>query len=154
VRYDISFDSAKRRWYMDASWKQPRRTPPALEALRQQPSFGLDLNADHVAGWVLDPSGNPVGDPTTIPLELAGLPASTRDRHLRAAVTEVIRHAKATGCRSIVVENLDFADARHTSRERGGRGKRGRRFRRAIHGIPPASSATCWSGWRPAPACG
>ncbi len=26
VRYDLSFDAAKHRWYVDASWQQPKRT--------------------------------------------------------------------------------------------------------------------------------
>ncbi len=136
VRYDLSFDPDKRRWYLDTSWQQPRRIPPTLEALRQQPSFALDLNADHLAGWVLDPSGNPVGDPATISLQLAGLPATTRDGRLRAAVAQAVRAAKEAGCRSIVVEDLDFADVRHSGRERLGRGRRGKRFRRTIAGIP------------------
>ncbi len=136
VRYDLSFDPTNRRWYLAASWQQPKCTPPTLEVLRQQPSFVLDLNADHLAGWVLDPSGNPVGDPATIPVELAGLPATTRGGRLRAAVTQAVRAANAAGCHSIVIENLDFADVRHSGRERLGRGRRGKRFRRAIAGIP------------------
>ncbi len=136
VRYDITFDPAKHRWYADASWQQPKRTPPSLAELRQYPSLNLDLNADHLAGWILDPCGNPVGDPATIPLQLAGLPTTTRDGRLRAAVAQAIQAAKAAGCRSIVVENLDFTDARHSGRERLGRGRRGKRFRRIIAGIP------------------
>jgi hypothetical protein len=34
------------------------------------------------------------------------------------------------------VENLNFADARHTGRETLGRGRRGKAFRRTISGIP------------------
>jgi len=55
VRYDIAFDPDKRRWYLDASWKQPKRTTPTLEELRQQPSFSLDLNADHLAAYRTPP---------------------------------------------------------------------------------------------------
>jgi hypothetical protein len=36
----------------------------------------------------------------------------------------------------VVVENLDFADARATGRETLGRGARGKRLRRAVAGIP------------------
>jgi hypothetical protein len=40
------------------------------------------------------------------------------------------------GCRSITVEDLDFADVRQAGRETLGRGRRGKRFRRAVAGIP------------------
>jgi len=136
VRYDIAFDPARARWYLDASWQLPRAAAPSLEGLRRQRALGVDLNAGHLDCWVIDPAGNPVGPPRTIPLELAGLPASTRDGHLRGAVSAVLRITQATGCRSIVVENLDFADARQTGREALGRGRRGRRFRRVVSGIP------------------
>jgi IS605 OrfB family transposase len=138
VRYDLQFDPVKGtgRWFLHASWRLPARPVPALEELRLHPTLGVDLNADHLAGWVLDPSGNPIGAPNTIPLDLDGQPASTRDGRLRAAVTEVMRLAKASGCHSVVVENLNFADARRTGRETLGRGKRGRRFRRVVAGMP------------------
>ena len=71
-----------------------------------------------------------------IPLELDGQPASTRDGRLRAAVAELLRLATAHDCRSLTVENLDFADARRTGRETLGRGTRGRHFRRIVSGIP------------------
>ena len=140
VRYDISLDSAKGggkgRWYVDASWRLPPRPVPSLQALRQHPSLGVDLNADHLAAWVLSPAGNPLGEPHTIPLELDGQPTPTRDGRLRAAVADLLRLATANGCCSITVENLDFADARHTGRETLGRGARGRAFRRIVSGIP------------------
>jgi hypothetical protein len=136
VRYDLSFDPARRRWYLDASWQVPRTTPPPLDELRLERALGVDLNAGHLDCWVLDPCGNPLGPPRTIPLGLAGLPASTRDGHLRAAISASICIAQAAGCGSIVVENLDFADARQAGREALGRGRRGRRFRRVVSGIP------------------
>jgi hypothetical protein len=136
VRYDISFKAANNRWYLDASWRLTRVAPPKLEELRQHQTFNVDLNADHLAGWVLDPCGNPVGTPHTIPLDLDGQPASARDGRLRAAVATVIRLAAAHGCRSISVEDLDFADVRRLGRETLGRGRRGKRFRRAVAGIP------------------
>jgi hypothetical protein len=136
VRYDISFNAENNRWYLDASWRLPEVHPPSLAALRQHQTFAVDLNADHLAGWVLDPSGNPVGTPHTIPLDLDGQPASTRDGRLRAAVATVIRLAAAHDCQSITVEDLDFADARQVGREARGRGRRGKRFRRAVAGIP------------------
>jgi len=142
VRYDISLDPAKGggtgkgRWHLDASWRLPARPVPALDELRQQRSLGVDLNADHLAGWILNPAGNPLGQPHTILLDLDGQPASTRDGRLRAAVAELLRLANAHGCRSLTVENLDFADARHTGRETLGRGRRGKAFRRVVAGIP------------------
>ena len=142
VRDDISLDPAKGggtgkgRWRLDASWRLPARPVPPLDELRQQHSLGVDLNADHLAAWVLDPAGNPRGEPHTIPLDLDGQPASTRDGRLRAAVAELLRLAKANGCRSLSVENLGFADARHTGRETLGRGRRGKAFRRVVSGMP------------------
>jgi hypothetical protein len=138
VRYDIHLDPTRSmgRWYLDANWQLPRVEPPSLEELRRHRMFNIDLNADHLAGWVLDPSGNPVGAPHTIPLDLDGQPASVRDGRLRAAVAACIQQAKASGCRAITVENLDFADARQVGREALGRGARGKRFRRTISGIP------------------
>jgi len=136
VRYDLFFDPARGRWYADASWRLPARQVPSLEELRQDRTLAVDLNAGHLDGWVLDPSGNPVGEPATIALDLDGLPASTRDGRLRAAVATIVQLARANGCRSMVVENLDFADARHTGRETLGRGARGKAFRRIVAGIP------------------
>jgi hypothetical protein len=136
VRYDLFFDPARGRWYADASWRLPARRVPSLEALRQDRTVAVDLNAGHLDGWVLDPSGNPVGEPATIALDLDGLPASTRDGRLRAAVAAIIRLAKAHGCRSITVEHLDFADARQVGRETLGRGARGKAFRRTVAGMP------------------
>ena len=142
VRYDISLDPAKGggtgkgRWHLDASWRLPARPVPSLDELRQHRSLGVDLNADHLAAWILTPAGNPLGEPHTIPLDLDGQPTSTRDGRLGAAVAELLRLAKAHGCRSLTVENLDFADARRTGRETLGRGRRGKTFRRVVAGMP------------------
>jgi hypothetical protein len=142
VRYDLSLDPAKGggtgkgRWHLDASWRLPAPPVPSLDELRQHRSLGVDLNADHLAAWILNPAGNPLGEPHTIPLDLDGQPASTRDGRLRAAVAELLRLAKAHGCRTLTVENLDFADARHTGRETLGRGRRGKAFRRVVAGMP------------------
>jgi hypothetical protein len=136
VRYDISLDAAKGRWYLDASWQIKPAQPPSLEELQQQRAVGVDLNADHLACWTLDGSGNPSGQPHTIPLEVGGLPASARDGRLQSAVATLMRLATSGGCRSIVIEDLDFADVRQAGREALGRGRRGKRFRRVIAGIP------------------
>jgi hypothetical protein len=89
---------------------------------------------------VLAPDGNLSGVPFTIPLELAGLPATTRDGRVRAAVSALIAAAKQAGARAVVIEDLDFARAREQGREETGdrpsRGRRGRGFRRLVAGIP------------------
>jgi hypothetical protein len=136
VAYTIWLDPGRGRWYLDSSWQLPVRPVPSLEALRQYPAFAVDLNADHLDGWALDAAGNPVGLPRTIPLDLDEQPTSARDGRLRAAVAEVVHLARQHGCRSIVVEDLNFADARQAGRERFGRGARGRRFRRVVAGMP------------------
>jgi hypothetical protein len=136
VRYDIWFDPTRRRWYLDASWRPVILPVPTLSELDGQRRLAVDLNADHLACWALTSDGNPLGGPQTIPLTLAGLPASTRDGRLRAAISELLAVAKAHGCQVVAVEDLDFTDARQIGREHGGHGRRGRRFRRAVSGIP------------------
>jgi hypothetical protein len=136
VRYDISYQPDRDRWYLHASWRIPRGTPPNLQELRRQRALGVDLNARHLDAWVLDVSGNPVGPPHTVPLELDGQPASTRDGYLREAISTILRLAIANDCRSLIVEDLDFTDARQTGRESLGRGRRGKRLRRVVVGIP------------------
>jgi hypothetical protein len=111
-----------------------------LHQLRRHPVLAVDLNAGHLAAWVIDPSGNPAGPPQTVPLHLAGLATATRDGRLRAAITELISAAKASGCAAIVAGNLDFQQARTQGREDSGprpsRGRRGRAYRRLVAGIP------------------
>ncbi|MEU1596815.1 hypothetical protein ABZ468_29190 [Streptomyces sp. NPDC005708] len=139
VRYDIVYDPARGRWYLDASWSCDPvvlPTPKEIQASGER-LLGIDLNADHLAAYLLDPHGNPIGEPITVPLELSG-PASTRDGRLRTAVTELIRIAKEHGCAGIAVENLGFDDARAVGRETMGRGGRGKTFRRTVAGIPTA----------------
>jgi hypothetical protein len=142
VRYDISRDPARQRWYLDASWRTSPVPAPALEDLRRAPVLAGDLNCGHLAAWTLTPDGNPAGPPVTIPLVLAGLPASQRDGRLRGAISAVIRLARQRGCRAVGIEDLDFADARDQGRERHGsrpsRGRRGRRYRALVSGIPTA----------------
>lgn len=113
-----------------------------LEQLRQQNVVAVDVNAGHLAVTVLDRDGNRLGTPYTIDLSLAGLPSTTRDGHLREAITRIIDTARNYAAAAVVIEDLDFADARAEGRERHGnrpaRGKRGRSFRRQIAGIPTA----------------
>jgi IS605 OrfB family transposase len=78
----------------------------------------------------------------TVSLALSGLPASQRDGRLRAAISAVIALARERGCQAIVIEDLDFADAREQGRERHdgrpSRGPRGRSYRALVSGIPTA----------------
>ena len=116
--------------------------PPSLEDLRDQPVLAIDVNAGWLAAMVVDASGNPLRGPLTIPLEVTHLPASTRDGHLRQAISQLLGIAKKSGCGAVVIENLDFAEARSTGRDhtarRPSRGRRGRRFRGLVAGIPTA----------------
>ncbi|HKH51559.1 MAG TPA: hypothetical protein VKA77_07150 [Mycobacterium sp.] len=136
VRYDIGFDPARGRWYLHASWKTGPEPAPGLEKLRRHRVLGVDLNDGHLAGCVLDGSGNPLGAPVSFAMPTAGLRASRRDGRVRAAITAVLEHAQQHNCAAIVVENLDFTDARATGRETLGRGARGKRLRRTVAGIP------------------
>jgi IS605 OrfB family transposase len=142
VRYDIAPDPASGRWYLDASWRPPARPAPPLGELRQAPVVAVDLNAGHLAAAVIMADGNILGVPFTVPLELAGLPAATRDGRLRAAISGLLALAQAHGARAIVIEDLDFTQARTEGREQSGnrpsRGRHGKAFRRAVSGIPTA----------------
>lgn len=138
VRYDLSVDAARGRWYLDASWAITAQQPAELDQLRQGRVLGVDLNADHLASCVLDSSGNPVAHPVTIGVDVRGLRASRRDGRIRAAITALLDTAGQHGCSAVVVENLNFADARSTGRETMGRGQRGKTFRRTVAGIPTA----------------
>ena len=142
IRYDITFDPGKGRWYLDASWTAAPAPAVPLAELRQRPVLAVDLNHGHLAAWVITPDGNAQGGPVTVPLMLAGLPRSQRDGRLRAAISTLIRLARQRGCHAIAVEDLDFADARAQGRDRAGRrpsrGRRGRGFRRLVAGLPTA----------------
>jgi IS605 OrfB family transposase len=142
VRYDISLDPGRGRWYLDASWKTPAIEPVTLTQARQGTVVAVDVNAGHLAVAVLGPDGNQAGVPYTIGLPLAGLPSSTRDGRLRAAITTILATAREHRASAVVIEDLDFADARCQGRERAGsrpsRGRRGRAFRHQVAGIPTA----------------
>jgi hypothetical protein len=142
VRYDISHDPGRGRWYADASWRTPARPAPSLASLTAAPVVAVDVNAGHLAVAVVASDGNVTGVPFTIPLELAGLPATARDGRVRAAISRLIATAKQAGARAVAIEDLDFAEARAEGREKTGnrpsRGKRGKAFRRLVAGIPTA----------------
>ncbi|MCY9784844.1 hypothetical protein KIK06_13185 [Nocardiopsis sp. EMB25] len=139
VRYDLTHDVERGRWYVDVSWAVENPTPPTPDELSAQGVrlLGVDLNADHLAACVLDSHGNPVGALFTVPLELTG-PTNIRDGRLRAAISQLIRLDHQHGCAGVAIENLGFTDARQTGRETMGRGRRGKTFRRTVAGIPTA----------------
>jgi hypothetical protein len=142
VRYDIAWCPEQGRWYLDASWKTPSTEVPQLDELRRHPVLAVDLNAGHLAAVVIDPSGNPVGAPVTVPLDLRGHPRPTRDGHLRGAISRLLALADAAHCQAVVIEDLDFTDNRTLGKEHHGnrpsRGRPGRSFRRTVAGIPTA----------------
>src|SRR5450759_3637510 len=82
VTYRISFDPDRGRWYLQASWAvaKPEHVPTLVQLARSGPVLGVDLNEGHLAAWVVDPSGNPVGEPLTVPLVVTGLPQADRGR--------------------------------------------------------------------------
>jgi IS605 OrfB family transposase len=96
--------------------------------------LGVDLNVDHLAAWALDRTGNPIAKPCYIPLKLDILRASTRDGHLRAAISTLLQFATAQGVGAIAVEELSFASERAVSRE-----TYNKQFRRTMHGFPTAA---------------
>jgi hypothetical protein len=140
VTYRISFDPTKDRWYLHASWSIPKpdHVPTATQLARSGQVLAVDVNEGHLAAWVVDLSGNPVGNPLTIPLVLDGLLATTRDARVRDAISTLIHTAQLHGCVALAVENLDFAEARTTGRETMGLGRRGKKLRRTVSGLPTA----------------
>ena len=146
VRYDISYDPDRGRWYLDASWKTTPAPAPSLGELRTGRVLGVDLNDGHLAACVLDVSGNPIGEPVSIEVVTAGLRAARRDGRVRAAITDLLDHAQHHNCSALVIENLNFADTRATGRETLGRGHRGKRLRRTVSGIPTARFRTRLTG--------
>jgi hypothetical protein len=136
IRYDITLDPDRRRWYLHASWKLRPKPIPSVEEVVAEGVVAVDLNADHLACWSIDQHGNPVGAPVTIPLQLAGLPETARDGRLRAAISQVCALARSQGVRAVAIEDLDFADTRAAGRETLGRRRPGKRRRDSIAGIP------------------
>jgi hypothetical protein len=92
------------------------------------------VNAGHLAVAVVTPDGNALGAPRTVPLILDGLPAPARDGRLRNAVSDLIATAREHGARAIVIEDLDFAEARAEGRGRS-------------RASPPGSCATGSPRW-------
>jgi IS605 OrfB family transposase len=130
VAYRIHLNTVAGRWYLDASWTRKDLPVIPLDALRAGGVVGVDTNADHLAAWLLDEHGNPMGAPHRFDYDLSGT-ASHRDAQLRHALTQLLHWARATGVQAIAIEDLDFTDSK--TREKHGRKKR---FRQLISGIP------------------
>jgi IS605 OrfB family transposase len=140
VRLDIDLTTDRKgreKVMLRIAWIRPSQPALSLSQARAGGLVGVDLNADHLAAARLDEGGNPVGQPVRIPLELDGLPASTRDARLREAITALLRFAQSTGARAVAVEELGFTE--ETSREKHGRNKP---FRRLLSGFPTLSFRT------------
>ncbi len=132
VAYRIHHNPVTGRWYVDASWQRKSIPVVPLEAVRSGALIGVDMNADHLAAWRLDPHGNPIGAPRTFSYQLDGT-ADHRDAQLRHALSGLLHWAQRNGVSAIGVEDLDFTDSK--TRERHGRR---RRFRQLISGMPTA----------------
>uniref|UniRef100_A0AAU2VSB0 Transposase n=1 Tax=Streptomyces sp. NBC_00008 TaxID=2903610 RepID=A0AAU2VSB0_9ACTN len=130
VAYRIHHDTTRGRWYLTASWQRPVVQTIPLEAARAKGVIGVDTNADHFAAYLLDPHGNPVGEPHRFGYDLTGT-ASRRDAQLRHALTQLLHWATQSGVTAIAIEDLDFSADK--TREKHGRRKR---FRQLISGIP------------------
>jgi IS605 OrfB family transposase len=130
VAYRIHFSPDKQRWYLDAAWQRQQVPTVSLEALRAGELVGVDMNADHLAAWRLDPHGNPIGAPRTFGYDPSG-GADRRDAQVRHTLTRLLHWVINNGGKAIAVEDLDFTDS--TTREKHGRR---RRFRQVISGIP------------------
>lgn len=130
VAYRIHLNTVSGRWYLDTSRTRKDLPVIPLDALRAGGVVGVDTNADHLAAWLLDEHGNPMGAPHRFDYDLSGT-ASHRDAQLRHALTQLLHWARATGAQAIAIEDPDFTDSK--TREKHGRKKR---FRQLISGIP------------------
>jgi len=129
VAYRITYDPARARWYLTASWQLTPIQAVPLEAARAHGLIGVDMNADHLAAWRLDVHGNPVGAPRRFDYDLTGT-AQHRDAQIWHALIRLLHWAKRHGL-SIAIEDLDFQAEK--TREKHGRRKR---FRQLISGMP------------------
>ncbi|MDX3136520.1 transposase [Streptomyces europaeiscabiei] len=130
IAYRIHLDTGRDRWYLTASWQIPPTPAIPLEAALATGVIGVDMNADHLAAWLLDTHGNPTGSPRRFFYDLTGT-GGHRDAQVRHALTRLLHWTRACGVQAIAVEDLDFAAEK--TREKHGRRKR---FRQLISGMP------------------
>ena len=144
VRLDVDLTTERRgreKVMLRIAWVRPAVPALTLQQARLGGLVGVDLNADHLAAARLDETGNPIGRPVRIPLELDGLTTTTRDARLREAITALLTLVEESGARAIAVEELGFTD--DTTREKHGRN---RRFRRLLSGFPTLAFSTRLAG--------
>ncbi|MEV6381736.1 IS200/IS605 family accessory protein TnpB-related protein [Streptomyces sp. NPDC051773] len=130
IAYRIHHDTGRGRWYLTASWQIPPTPAIPIEAALVHGVIGVDMNADHLAAWRLDPHGNPTGGPRRFFYDLTGT-AQHRDAQVRHALTRLLHWAHSCGVTAIAVEDLDFTAEK--TREKHGRRTR---FRQLISGMP------------------
>jgi len=132
ITYTISHRyELKGRWYLDAAWTYQENESPSVHP-QLETRLGVDLNADHLAVWPIDRSGNPVGKPYRIPLNLKSLPSSTKDGRMCWAISQLLRLALKLNA-DLACENLGWAD--ETGRDDQ---IQGRAFRKTCSGFPTA----------------
>ena len=143
VRYELDYKFPVRNqnggWYLKASWAYERVPSPSLADLRWHRTLAVDLNADHVACCVLDGQGNPVGMPFDLEVlkedEHSKWTTGQKDAKVREVVKLIFEAARAHGCRSVTIENLNFSKYRKRGREAR---KFGKRTRKIVMGMPTA----------------
>jgi hypothetical protein len=96
VRYDISCDPGRGRWYLDASWKAAPVPAPSLGELRARPVVAVDVNHGHLAAVVIAADGNVLGVPATLAAAPAGAPPRN-DRSPRGSTGDRATRARAPG---------------------------------------------------------
>ena len=132
ITYTISHRfELKGRWYLDAAWTYQNSESPAVHPKLKR-RLGVDLNADHLAVWPINNDGNPVGKPSHIPLNLKGLPSSTKDGRICWAISQMLKLAVKLNA-DLACENLGWAD--QTGRDDQ---IQGRAFRKTCAGFPTA----------------
>jgi IS605 OrfB family transposase len=143
MSYTITRKPGRAGRYLTAAWATPPSPygevigSPDADVRADGPVVGVDLNDGHLALRRLDEFGNPVGEAACIDIDLTG-GSARRDAQVRHAITRLIHYTLRYGVGTIVVEDLDFVDARTIGRETMGRGRRGKRFRKTVSGIPTA----------------
>ncbi|MCW3045159.1 MAG: transposase, OrfB family [Actinobacteria bacterium] len=157
VRYDVTNDTDRGRWFLDASWKLPTATPVTIVELRSNGVLAVDVNTGHLAAMTIDASGNPVGRPLTITLQTAGLSTTARDGHLRAAISQLLATAKGGATKPLPLRTSTSPG--HGPRAEstqpgdppgaGGAGGSGAWW----PGSPRHGSGTVWCRWRPTRHC-
>ncbi len=126
VSYDIRRDAARGRWHLSASWFVKSDVATVQDPGR---FVGVDFNADHLACWIIDGSGNPVGRPISIPFAQDGS-TGQRDGHMRWAISQLLEFARANNVSRIYIEDLGFVYGK--SRESG----QGKVFRNLVSAFP------------------